>query len=55
MRYLRIKPTESDTITHVYNQISGTSGEFTFGNSEKEQFLHELVKLFCIASVFCHG
>ena len=30
---------------HVYNRISGSSGEFPFGNSEKEQFLKRLKKL----------
>ena len=32
MRHLRIKPTETDTIMHVYNRISGSSGDFPFGN-----------------------
>ena len=45
MRHLRIKPTETDTIMHVYNRISGSSGYFPFGNPEKEQFLRRLRKL----------
>jgi hypothetical protein len=45
MRHLRIKPTETDTIMHVYNRISGTSGEFPFGNPEKEQFQRRLKQL----------
>jgi hypothetical protein len=32
MRHLRIKPTETDTIMHVYNRLSGSSGDFPFGN-----------------------
>ena len=38
MRHLRIKPTKTDTIMHVYNRIAGSSGEFPVGNVEKEQF-----------------
>lgn len=45
MRHLRIKPTETDTIMHIYNRISGSSGDFPFGKSEKEQFLRRLRKL----------
>ena len=45
MRHLRIKPTETDTIMHVYNRIAGSSSEFPFGNAEKEQFLRRLKKL----------
>jgi len=45
MRHLRLKPTETDTIMHVYNRVSGASGEFPFGDPEKEQFLRRLKKL----------
>ena len=45
MGHLRIKPTETDTIMHVYNRISGSSGDFPFGNPEKEQFQRRLKKL----------
>jgi REP element-mobilizing transposase RayT len=45
MRHLRIKPTETDTIMHVYNRIAGFSSDFPFGNAEKEQFLRRLNKL----------
>ena len=45
MRHLRIKPTDTDTIMHVYNRVAGASGEYPFGNAEKEQFLRRLKKL----------
>ncbi len=40
-----MKPTETDTIMHIYNRISGSSCDFPFGNPEKEQFLRRLRKL----------
>jgi putative transposase len=46
MRYPRIKPeVGEETFMHVYNRVSGPTGEFPFGPAEKEEFIRRLHKL----------
>ncbi len=45
MRHPRLKPEGVDTFMHVYNRTVGSTGEFPFGDVEKEQFIRRIKAL----------